>query len=142
MIAKREFEGDRHHIQAKHAHPTGAVALLNVATGGQRSAAIKDADVVKPKKATLEDVVAFRVLAIDPPGKVEQQFVKHALQEHAVSIARLLLVNFVNAPGGPGKYRWIDVAKGPLVGGKLTVGMHVPLSHQQVKLALGKFAIN
>ena len=55
---------------------------------GQRRAAVEDADVVQPEEAALEDVVALGVLAIDPPGEVEQQLVEDALQEGAVARAR------------------------------------------------------
>ncbi len=38
---------------------------LDMDPGGQQRAAIEDADVIEAKKAALEYVVAFRVLAID-----------------------------------------------------------------------------
>src|ERR1700688_889258 len=110
-IGEREFQGDSHHIQAKHAHPTGTVTLLQVATGGQRSAAVKYANVVQAQKAALKDVLALRVLAIDPPGEIEEQLVEDALQEHAIRIASLLPVDFVNLPRRPGDNWWIDIVK-------------------------------
>ena len=76
-----QLQGDGQHVQAVHGHPGGAVGLLDVAAGGQGRAAIKDADVVQPQKAALKDVVAVGILAVDPPGKVEQQLVKDPLQE-------------------------------------------------------------
>ena len=62
-------------------HPGGAVGLLDVAAGGQRLAAIEDADVVQAEKAAFENIVALRVLAIHPPGEVHQQLVKRGLQK-------------------------------------------------------------
>ena len=50
---------------------------------GSGSTAIEDADVVEPEEAALEDVVAFRVLAVDPPREVEQQLLEHPLEEDA-----------------------------------------------------------
>ena len=47
------------HRQAVHGHPSGAVGLFDVAAGGQRLAAVEDADVVEPQEAAFEDVVAF-----------------------------------------------------------------------------------
>ncbi len=65
-----------------------------------------------------------------------------ALQEHAIRAASLLLVNFVDAPCSPGQHRWVDIAKCPFVSRELPIRVHIPLSHQQIKLALGKVAIN
>src|ERR1700737_1405967 len=131
-VGERKFQRDSHHIQAKHAHPAGAVALLEVAAGGQRCAPVKYADVVQAQKATLEDILALRVLAVDPPGKVKEQLVEDTLQEHAICLTCLLLVNFVDAPGCPGGYRWVDVVKRPFKRRKLAAGMHVPLSQEQI----------
>ncbi len=58
-IGERQFQRDSHHIQAIHTHPTGAIALFEITARGQRSAAIKDADIVQPKKTSLKDVIAF-----------------------------------------------------------------------------------
>ena len=49
--------------------------------------AIEDADVVEAEEAALEDVVALGVLAVDPPGEVEQQLLEDALEEDAVARA-------------------------------------------------------
>ena len=62
-----------------------------MAAGGQRCAAVEDADVVEAEEAALEDVVAVGVLAVDPPGEVEQQLVEDALQEGAVALPVIAL---------------------------------------------------
>ena len=49
--------------------------------GRQRRAAVKHADVVEPEESALENVVAFGVLAIDPPGEIQQQFVEYAFEK-------------------------------------------------------------
>ena len=77
----RQLERDAQHVQAVHRHPAGAVGLLDVAAGGQRRAAIEDADVVQAQESALENVVALCVLAVHPPGEIQQQLVKHALAE-------------------------------------------------------------
>jgi hypothetical protein len=63
---------------AIHAVPS---ACSSRAAGRQRRAAVEDADVVEAEEAALEDVVAPRVLAVDPPGEVQQQLVEDALEE-------------------------------------------------------------
>ena len=74
-----------------HRHPAGAVGLLDVAAGGQRRAAVEDADIVQAQEAALKDVLALGILAVDPPGEVQQQLVEHALQEFAIALAAALL---------------------------------------------------
>ena len=84
----------------------------------------------------------FAILAIHPPGEVEEQLLKDARQEGAIADAAALLVDLVNAPRRPGMHRRIDVAERPLIGGKLPVGMHVPLACHQHELLLGELAIH
>ena len=68
-------------------HPGGAVRLLEMSARRQRSAAVEDADVVEPEEAALEDVVAGAVLAVDPPGEVEQQLLEGALEPVEVGLS-------------------------------------------------------
>ena len=63
-------------------------ACSMIFAAGQRLAAVEDADVVEAQEAALENVPALRVLAIHPPGEVEQQLVEDALQEVAIGARR------------------------------------------------------
>ncbi|MCX5737397.1 MAG: hypothetical protein NTZ61_02680 [Proteobacteria bacterium] len=67
-------EAQRHleHVQAELRHPRGAVGLLEDLATGQHRRTIEGADVVEAEKAAFEDVVAEVVLAIHPPGEVDQ----------------------------------------------------------------------
>ena len=85
-------------LQAIHPHPTGRIGLLDGAATRQHRAAVEDADVVQPEEAALKDIQALFVLAVHPPGEVQQQLVKDALQEIAVGPARALLFDLVDPP--------------------------------------------
>src|SRR5260370_25449129 len=122
-ILFRQLQSDGQHVQAIHTHPTGAVRLLEVASGGKRRGTVKDSDIVEAEKSALKNVCAVRILAAYPPGKIQQQLVKHFFQESAVGDAAHAPLDFVDAPGGPPRNRRIHCAKGPLVGGQLPVGM-------------------
>src|SRR2546429_5012353 len=52
----REFQGDGQHIQAIHAHPTGAVGLLEMPAGGKWRGTVENTDVVEAQEAALENV--------------------------------------------------------------------------------------
>ena len=52
-----------------------AKAVLTRAEGEARAAADKLR--VEAEKAALEDVVAVGVLAVDPPGEIDKQFLKY-----------------------------------------------------------------
>src|SRR3974377_1291415 len=67
-----EFECDGQHVQAVHSHPARAVGLLKMAAGRQRSRGVEHANVVETKETALENVHALGVLAIHPPGEVQQ----------------------------------------------------------------------
>ena len=115
---------------------------------GQRLAAVEHADVVEAEKAALENVPALRVLAVDPPGEVQQQLVKDAFEKREVAgivrvfFASLLAVNLKHAPRGPGVHRRVHVAERPFVGGQLAVRVHVPFAGEQHELVLGERGVH
>src|SRR6185295_18296504 len=120
-----ELHRDRQHVQTVHSHPTRAVGLLDMASGGKRSTAIKDADVVETKEAPLKNIPSFSVLAIDPPVEVEQKLVEHAREKFRVALPVALLVDFVDSPRGPRVNRRVHVTEGPLICRQLSVGVHL-----------------
>src|SRR5262249_48516935 len=99
-----------------------------MATGGKRCGTVEDSDVVEAEKATLKDIGAVGILAIDPPSKFQQQLVKNFFEEGTIGNTADAALNFIDAPGGPGVHRRIHVTEGPLVRGQLAVRMHVPFA--------------
>ena len=93
--------------------------------------AVEHADVVQSEKAALEDVAAAGVLAVHPPGEIQHQLVENALEKGRSPCPFSAAVDLVDAPGGPGMHRRIDVAERPFIGGQLAVRMHVPFARQQ-----------
>ena len=72
------------HLQQGRAvdgHPGGAVRLLEDPGTGRRPGTVEQTDVVQAEEAALEDVVALEVLAVDPPGEVDDQLVEGPFQE-------------------------------------------------------------
>ena len=92
----------------------------------QRRGPVEDADIVHAEEAAFEDVEAARVLAVHPPGEIEQQLGEDALEKLAVALAVALLLRLVEAQRRPGLHGRIDVAEVPFVGRQLPVGVHVP----------------
>jgi len=39
--------------------------------------AVKYADIIKPQKPAFKNVVAFNILPVYPPGKIDQQFLEN-----------------------------------------------------------------
>ncbi len=62
--------------------------------------AVEDADVVQPEEAAAEDVAAVKVLAVDPPGEVQQELLKGPLEEEDVAFA-FFVSDLVDAPHRP-----------------------------------------
>ena len=141
-VAIGQLQRNRHHVEAVHRHPAGAVGLLEPPPGGQLRAAVEHADVVEPEEPALEDVAAVGVLAVDPPREVERQLLEHALEEHAIADAAAPLLDLVDAPRRPGVHRRIDIAEVPLICGHLAVGVHVPLAQHQHELGFGELRID
>ena len=84
-----ELDGDLEHVLAEHRHPRGAVGLLEVTAGGERGAAVEDADVVEAEEAAFEHVHPKAVLPIHPPGEVDEELAEGALEELDVTRARI-----------------------------------------------------
>ena len=133
-------EAERHleHVEAVFRHPRGAVGLLEHAPAGQRRRAVEGSDVVEPEKPALEHVVAERVLAVHPPGEIDQELVEDAREEVEV----LAAVDPEHRQRRPGVNRRIDVGKVPFVGGKLAVRIRVPFAEQEQHLMLRRRRID
>ena len=142
IIFTGQFDGDGEHVEAEHGHPGGAVRLIEIGAGGERGGAIEEADVVEAEEAALEEVAAILVLAVDPPGEVDEQLLKDAFEEEAVALAADAALDAEDAQGGPGVDGRIDVAEGPFVGGELAAGMHEPFAQEEDELALGEIGID
>ena len=77
----RQLEGDREHRAAVKRHPRRSVGLIEDGAVGKLLVAIEDADVVQPKEPAAEDVAAGHVFSIHPPGEIDDELLKRALEE-------------------------------------------------------------
>ena len=141
-IVGRQLDGDLQHVLGEHGDPRGAVSLLEAAAGGQRRAAVEDADVVQPEEAAFKQVLAKAVFAVYPPTEVQHQLRKRALEELEVALPFKSLLRAVEENRRPGVYRRIDVAEVPLVGRDLTGRMQEELLQHQVELFFGEIHID
>ncbi len=82
-IEARQLDGHGQHHGAVEGHPGGAVGLLQHAAAGQRPRAVEDPDVVQAQEAAGKQVLAAGVLAIDPPGEVDQELLEGGGEEDA-----------------------------------------------------------
>ena len=137
-----QFQGDGHHVQAIHGHPGCPISLFEVATGWQNRAAVEDADVVQAQETAGKDATAIYILAVHPPGEVEQQFVENLFEEQGIGLTGHLAGDPVHLPRRPGVHRWVHIAKSPFISGELSVRVHVPLAHQQDQLSLGPLRVD
>src|SRR5438876_8306391 len=82
-----EFQRHGKHREAIESHPGGSVRLLEESASWQRLRTIEYPDVIEAEEAAGEKIVAFGVLAVHPPGKVEQQLLEYAFEKCRVSLA-------------------------------------------------------
>src|SRR6266496_2530561 len=108
-----EFDRDSQHVEAKHSHPACAIALLKTAAVRECLVAIKHANVIKPQKTALADIVALGIFAVHPPGESDEQLMEDRLQKCAIAAAALLSFDLINPPCSPRDHRRINVAKMP-----------------------------
>ena len=120
-----QFHGEFRHVLTEQRHPGRAVRLLQVAAGGQRGAAVEDADVVEAEKSSFENILAEPVLAVHPPGEVQAELVEGRSEEIEVHLAPQGLLGAVQEESRKGMDRGVDVAEVPFVGGDLPVRVQV-----------------
>ena len=96
--------------------------------------AVDRADVVQAEEAALEDVVAVGVLAVDPPGEVDQQLVEDPGQEIEVAAA----VDGEHLQRRPRVHRRVDIPEVPLIRRQRPLRVLEPLPADQDQLVLGE----
>ena len=141
-VVRGELDGELQHVLAEERHPRRAVRLFEVTAGGQRRAAVEDADVVEAEEAALEHVLAEAVLAVDPPGEVQRQLVERRPEEVHVHLAAQRLLRAMEEQRREGVDRRVHVAEVPFVGGDLAVRVQVVPAEHQVHLLLGEIGID
>ncbi len=141
-VVDGQLDRELRHVLAEEGHPRRAVRLLQVAAGRQRGAAVEDADVVEAEEAALEHVLAEPVLAVHPPGEVQQQLVERRLEELHVRLAAQGLLGAMEEERGEGVDRGVHVAEVPLVGGHLAAGVQVGPAEHQLHLLLGEVGVH
>src|SRR5699024_9510990 len=87
IITGGQLQGYRQHIQTVHSHPAGSVRLVQLYITGQFFAAIEYADIIQSQKAALKYVSFIGIFSVNPPRKVDQQFMKNVLQEAVITFA-------------------------------------------------------
>ena len=71
------FQRHIHHIQRIHSHPAGAIGLLQLSAFCKVMAPVEHTNIIKPQKAAFKNIITAPILSIDPPGKIDKQFLKH-----------------------------------------------------------------
>ncbi len=104
-------------------------------------AAVKHTDIIQAKKTAFKYIVAISIFPVDPPGKIDEQFLKDSFKKNNIATAKAFLLNAVNFHSCPGLHRRIYIAEIPFVSGQLSIGFHVPFPHNEFKLVLCKHHI-
>jgi len=74
-----QLQSNVQHAKTVEGHPPSGVRLLKHTTSRERIGAVEETNVVETQETTLKDVLAIKVLAVDPPSEVEEQLLEDAL---------------------------------------------------------------
>src|SRR5260370_26564951 len=105
-----------------------------MATGRKGAAAVESPDIVGPKKAPLKHIFSGRVLAVQPPGEVQQQLLKTLFEKGQVRPAALRSFGAIQRKNRPGVDRRVHITEVPLVGWQLAVRMQIEAVQHQLQL--------
>src|SRR5260370_35547933 len=142
LIFLGKLDGDDVDVESINRHPACAVSLLEVPTIGQGRVAVKHTDVIETEEASLENVHTLGIFTVDPPGKVQHQFLEDPLQKSAIALPSLFFFDFINPECDPGMPGRIHVTKGQSISGNLAIRMYIPLTQHEDQLFLGTVRIN
>src|SRR5580658_9088902 len=100
-----ELESHREHGGAVEGHPRSTVGLLESAARRQGTRAVEQPDVVEAEEAAGEQMASADILAVDPPGEVQEQLLEHTREKDMVAPAarRAHLVHAVASPSVHGR---------------------------------------
>src|SRR5207302_6861292 len=89
-VVESQLQRHSQQVERVHRHPACAVGLLQKSARGQGLGAVENTDVVQAQKAALKKIVPLGVLAVHPPGEVQQQLVKNSFQKLEIALAGAL----------------------------------------------------
>ena len=87
FIASCQLNGDIDHGLGVEGHPRRAIGLLEPAAHLCRFSAVKNANIIETKEATLEHTIIICIFSIHPPGKVNQKLVEALFQPLMITLA-------------------------------------------------------
>ncbi|CRM74222.1 hypothetical protein [Pseudomonas sp. 58 R 12] len=79
-VALGQLQADAHQVQGIGRDPRRAVGLIQLVTRRQRGRAVEQGDIVQAQETALEQVAALGILAVHPPGKIQQQLMENPLK--------------------------------------------------------------
>src|SRR5580704_2546137 len=134
-------KGGSKHVFGESSHPACAIRLSKQ-VALRKFVAIEYTNVIHPQKSTLENIFAQCVLAVDPPGKVEEHLLKDTFQKCEISDTGMLALNLEHSPRRKRQNGWIDAIEIPFIGGDLPIGVHVPLTQHLENLFFGQVRVD
>ena len=123
LLSQRRRESEHRNRVVRH--PCGSVCLVEPDSGRQVGT-IEGTDVVQSQETAAKEVVAFRILAVEPPREIQQQLLEYSLKEFVIRGA----VNYKDSDRCQSMDRRIDVIETPFVRRKRAVRMKKPFSQQ------------
>src|SRR5947208_3315232 len=114
MCRARSFRFSRN--QRRRLLNPGRPSMTSRSRISQARGADDDADVVETEQTAGEDVLPLVVLAVHPPGEVEEKLLEDSREKQAVPLTACP-GHLVDPPRRPGVHGRIDVAERELVGG-------------------------
>ena len=133
--------------------------MLQDAASRQGLRSVEKTDVIETEEAALEHILALSILAVYPPGEVQEQLLEDSLKEVKVLTAVQFTLDFESSEGCPSMDGRVDVAKVPLVSikgsvscpcmgkrgvirRKLPIRVAIPFAREEIKLLLRKIGVD
>src|SRR5438874_558587 len=104
LIIHGDLERYVHHVECIGTHPAGTICLLQLHMATVKTP-VEYTDIIQSEEATFKDVVPVPVLAVDPPGKIDEELLKYLFQEDQVTGSGFLFFKLVNFQSCPGVHR-------------------------------------
>ena len=141
-VFNSELTGEPDHVLREERHPGSTVRLFQITARRQWGAAVENPDVVESEKATLENVLAKTILAVNPPCEVHQELVERPLNKVYIDRPVQCLRRSIKEKRRESMHRRVYVAEIPLIRRELTARVDMMTAQHKLQLIFGEIWIN
>ena len=82
----------------------------------QLDTSVEYSDIIQSQKTSFKNVITVWIFSIDPPGKIDEQFMKYFFQEIKIAFTGIIFFDMIHLQCSPGLNRRVYITEIPFIG--------------------------